>query len=169
MRKQKSNSASSGRRCVMRRDNSGSSSSSSRNRSSSSSHNFQRMRSREMKTSHGTMLFSRPSDWHRQHRQHRRGRIADASVGNGAAGCRSSAVPRWEAGGRTLERNVPLPPQFKHPDGTRFKRTDVKGGEGVPGKEQICRTLVHHMTVRGGDELYDPHHYKLESISHASR
>ena len=35
-------------------------------------------------------------------------------------------------------------------------RTDVNGG-----KEQIFRTLVHHMKVRGGDELYNPRHYKL--------
>jgi hypothetical protein len=36
-------------------------------------------------------------------------------------------------------------------------RTDVNGG-----KEQIFRTLVHHMTaVRGGNELCDPPHYKL--------
>jgi len=29
------------------------------------------------------------------------------------------------------------------------------------GKEQIFRTLVHHMTIRRGNELYDPRHYKL--------
>jgi hypothetical protein len=35
-------------------------------------------------------------------------------------------------------------------------RTDPNGG-----KEQIFRTLVHHKTVRGGDELYDPRHFKV--------
>ena len=36
-------------------------------------------------------------------------------------------------------------------------RTDVNAG-----KEQIFRTLVHHMTaVHGGNQLYDPRHYKL--------
>lgn len=35
-------------------------------------------------------------------------------------------------------------------------RTDPNGG-----KEQIFKTLVHHKTVRGGDELYDPRHFKV--------
>ena len=32
----------------------------------------------------------------------------------------------------------------------------------------VVNTLVHHKTVRGGDELYDPRHYKVLNDWYAS-